>query len=239
MKRVLVIDDDEEIRQLLAEYLERNGYAVITLADGRNVFKTLDTHAVDVIVLDIMMPGPDGLEVCRTLRSRSDIPVLMLSARGDPVDRVVGLEIGADDYLAKPFHPRELLARINVILKRAGRNGVGPVAAYRFDGHYLDLVRRTVRLPGGEPRSLTAAEFDLLEIFLSRPNRVLSRDLLVELTQGRDSPAYDRSIDVRVSRLRSILGEGQREAKLIRTVYGEGYMLAAGVETVPANGGAA
>ncbi|MGZ5650717.1 MAG: response regulator [Usitatibacter sp.] len=229
-KHILVVDDDQEIRTLLAEYLERNNYRVSTLPDGRDLMRLLEERAIDLVVLDLMMPGIDGLTLCRDLRAKHRIPVLILSARGDEVDRIVGLEMGADDYLPKPFHPRELLARIRAILARTGApEPEQEVRGYRFDGHSLDLLRRSLVRSDGTRVALTTAEFDLLAIFLARPNRVLSRDMLVELTQGREAPAYDRSIDVRVSRLRQALGD-TGEVRLLQTVYGEGYVLTAQVE---------
>ncbi len=231
-KHILVVDDDQEIRTLLAEYLERNGMRVSTLPDGRDLAHTLQERAVDLLVLDLMMPGVDGLTLCRELRTRSKLPVLILSARGEDIDRIVGLEMGADDYLAKPFHPRELLARIRAILARTNSAEGPPVAAgYRFGGRQLDMIRRALVLEDGSAIALSGAEFELLSIFLSRPNRVLSRDLLVELTQGREAPAYDRSIDVRVSRLRQAMADTS-EPRLLQTVYGEGYILSAKVETL-------
>jgi two-component system OmpR family response regulator len=233
-RHILVVDDDQEIRTLLAEYLERNGFRVTTVADGRDLARAIEERGVDLVVLDLMMPGPDGLALCRDLRAKGRMPVLMLSARGEEVDRILGLEMGADDYLAKPFHPRELLARIRAILARAEpRDGVGEIAEYRFEGFRLDLVHRTLTRSDGSRVALSGAELELLRIFLARPNQVLARDMLVELTQGRTAPAYDRSIDVRVSRLRSALGD-KREARVLQTVYGEGYVLAAKVEAVPA-----
>ena len=233
-KHILVVDDDPEIRTLIAEYLERNGFRASTLPDGRDLMRTLEERAIDLLVLDLMMPGVDGLTLCREVRSKSRLPVLILSARGEDVDRIVGLEMGADDYLAKPFHPRELLARIRAILARSTPSEPAAEAEeYRFDQFRLDMVRRELARADGKKVSLTGAEFELLAIFLARPNRVLSRDLLVELTQGRDAPAYDRSIDVRVSRLRQALGDS-REPKLLKTVYGEGYVLTAKVERVAA-----
>jgi two-component system OmpR family response regulator len=232
-QHILVVDDDQEIRTLLAGYLERNGFRVSTLPDGKELERTLEERAIDLLVLDLMMPGVDGLTLCRDLRTRSRLPVLILSARGEDVDRIVGLEMGADDYLAKPFHPRELLARIRAILGRAQQTQPSAVAAYRFEGFHLDMVRRMLMREGGEKIALSGSEFELLAIFLARPNRVLSRDMLVELTQGREAPAYDRSIDVRVSRLRQALGDSG-ETRLLQTVYGEGYILAAKVEPVAA-----
>jgi two-component system OmpR family response regulator len=230
-RHILVVDDDPDIRTLLADYLQRNGYRVSSLPDGRELLAFLEQHAIDLVVLDVMMPGIDGLQLCRELRAKSRMPVLMLSARGEDVDRIIGLEMGADDYVAKPFHPRELLARIRAILARSERPEapVDDVAEYRFDAFRLDMIRRTLTREDGTRVPLSGAEFELLGIFLARPNRVLSRDLLVELTQGRPAPAYDRSIDVRVSRLRQALGDS-REPKLLQTVYGEGYVLTAKVE---------
>jgi two-component system OmpR family response regulator len=234
LKHILVVDDDPEIRSLLAEYLERNGFRASTLPDGRELLRTLEERSVDLLVLDLMMPGVDGLTLCREVRSKGRLPVLILSARGEDVDRIVGLEMGADDYLAKPFHPRELLARIRAILSRAAPSEpAAGVEEYRFDEFRLDMVRRALLRADGKEVTLTGAEFELLAIFLARPNRVLSRDMLVELTQGREAPAYDRSIDVRVSRLRQALGDS-RDPRLLKTVYGEGYVLAAKVERVEA-----
>jgi two-component system OmpR family response regulator len=231
---ILVVADDPEIRTLLAEYLERNGFRASTLPDGRELLRTIEERAVDLLVLDLMMPGVDGLTLCREVRSKSRLPVLILSARGEDVDRIVGLEMGADDYLAKPFHPRELLARIRAILARSTPSEPAAEAEeYRFDQFRLDMVRRELSRGDGKKVSLTGAEFELLAIFLARPNRVLSRDTLVELTQGREAPAYDRSIDVRVSRLRQALGDS-RDPKLLKTVYGEGYVLTAKVERIEA-----
>jgi two-component system OmpR family response regulator len=233
-KHILVVDDDQEIRTLLGGYLERNGYRVTLLPDGRELARTLEQRAIDLLVLDLMLPGVDGLTLCRELRTKSRLPVLILSARAEDVDRIIGLEMGADDYLVKPFNPRELLARVRAILSRA-QEAEPPVeiGEYRFEGHRLDLVRRELARSDGARLALSGAEFELLSIFLARPNRVLSRDLLVELTQGREAPAYDRSIDVRVSRLRQALADNH-EPRLLQTVYGEGYVLAAKVERVAA-----
>ena len=229
-KHILVVDDDQEIRTHLAGYLERNGLRVTTLPDGRELLSTLEERPVDLLVLDLMLPGVDGLTLCREVRAASRVPILILSARAEDVDRIVGLEMGADDYLPKPFHPRELLARIRAILGRTGGSDPPPPApGYRFGGRSLDMIRRTLVLENGTTITLSGAEFDLLSIFVTRPNRVLSRDLLVELTQGREAPAYDRSIDVRVSRLRQAM-EDNHEPRLLRTVYGEGYILSAKVE---------
>ena len=231
-KHILVVDDDQEIRTLLGAYLERNGFRVTLLPDGRELARTLEERAIDLLVLDLMLPGVDGLTLCREVRTKSRLPVLILSARAEDVDRIIGLEMGADDYLVKPFNPRELLARVRAILARSQQSEPdAELGEYRFEGHTLDLVRRELTRADGVRAALSGAEFELLAIFLARPNRVLSRDLLVELTQGREAPAYDRSIDVRVSRLRQALADN-REPRLLQTVYGEGYVLAAKVERV-------
>src|SRR5438105_7603815 len=169
-QHILVVDDDQEIRTLLAEYLERSGLRVSTLADGRELLRALEEKAVDLVVLDLMMPGVDGLTLCREVRAKGRMPVLILSARGEDVDRIVGLEMGADDYLAKPFHPRELLARIKAILARSGApaEAAPGVNAYRFDAFRLDVVRRVLVRPDGREAALTGAEYELLEIFLAR-----------------------------------------------------------------------
>jgi two-component system, OmpR family, response regulator len=217
-KHILVVDDDQEIRTLLGGYLERNGYRVTLLPDGRQLTRTLEQRAIDLLVLDLMLPGVDGLTLCRELRLKSRLPVLILSARAEDVDRIIGLEMGADDYLVKPFNPRELLARVRSILARSQvQEPAFEVGEYRFEGHCLDLVHRELVRADGARVPLSGAEFELLAIFLARPNRVLSRDLLVELTQGREAPAYDRSIDVRVSRLRQALADNG-EPRLLQTV---------------------
>jgi len=226
---ILIVDDDAEIRTLLGRYLEKNGVRATAVADGRAMWQALDRAAVDLIVLDLMLPGDDGLTLCRTLRTRSDVPVIMLTARGEETDRIVGLEMGADDYLAKPFSARELLARIKVILRRA--RSLPPNLRpederdIRFGGWTLDTVQRQLVSPQGVVAPIGGAEYRLLRIFLSHPNRVLTRDQLMEMTQGREADALDRSIDVQVSRLRRRLGDGLGEAAMIRTVRGEGYVL--------------
>jgi two-component system OmpR family response regulator len=193
----------------------------------------LDRAQVDLIVLDVMLPGLDGLTLCRDLRARSDVPVIMLTARGEDTDRIVGLEIGADDYLSKPFNPRELLARIKGILRRArgmARTRLSEHARrMRFGDWRLDLTTRNLVSPQGVVVALSGAEFRLLKVFLERPNRVLNRDQLMALTQGESTEALDRSIDVLVSRVRQRLEDDAREPRIIKTVRGEGYVLAAAV----------
>jgi two-component system OmpR family response regulator len=231
---ILVVDDDPEIRSLLAEYLEKNGYRATTVPDGPSMKKTLSRTHVDLVVLDIMLPGDDGLTLCRDLRADSTLPVIMLTARGDAVDRIVGLEIGADDYLPKPFSPRELLVRIKNVLKRSENQPRDPlpreVRRYKFSGWTLDTTTRNLIDANGVVVPLSGVEYRLLAIMLSRPNRVLSRNQLMELTRGREADPFDRSIDVRVSRLRQILRDDAREPEIIKTVYGEGYVLGVTVE---------
>jgi two-component system OmpR family response regulator len=231
---VLVVDDDAEIRNLLREYLEKNGYRVTAVADGKGMWAVLELVRADLVVLDLMLPGDDGLTLCRNLRARSAMPVIMLTARGEETDRIVGLEMGADDYLAKPFNPRELLARIKSVLRRSRTlpdNLQSETASrIRFAGHVLDLESRNLVSPGGVVVALSGTEFRLLRIFLAHPNRVLNRDQLIDLMLSRDASPFDRSIDVQVSRLRHRLGEDAKEPAIIKTVRSEGYVLSVPVE---------
>ena len=230
---ILVVDDDPEIRHLLRQYLEKNGYQVTAVAEGGGMWMTLERSRVDLIVLDLMLPGVDGLELCRDLRARSKVPVIMLTARGDEMDRVLGLEMGADDYLAKPFSARELLARIKVVLRRVRDLPVDPLAdspeRLAFNGWTLDTRTQHLTSPDGLVVPLSQAEFRLLQTLLIHPNRALTRDQLLDLTQGRDARPFDRSIDVLIGRLRRHLSDDAREPELIKTVRGRGYMLAARV----------
>lgn len=234
---ILIVDDDPEIRRLLADYLSRNGFTALAARDGREMGQLLERHAVDLLVLDLMLPDTDGLTLCRDLRARpatAALPVLMLTARGEETDRIVGIEMGADDYLVKPFNPRELLARIKSVLRRtrALPPNLRPEARryLRFAGWTLDTAERLLSTPDGIVTPLSGGEFRLLRVLLDHPNRVLNRDQLMELIHGREAEAYDRAIDVQVSRLRQRLRDDGREAQLIRTVRGEGYVLATTVE---------
>lgn len=227
--RVLIVDDDREIRTLLADYLEGHGLSAAAVADGPAMRKALDTARVDLIVLDLTLPGEDGLSLCRTLRARSNVPVIMLTARGEPLDRILGLEMGADDYLPKPFEPRELLARIRSVLRRSAApqpSEPPPPQRVRFGEWVLDLGARHLTGRSGVVVALSGAEFRLLRIFLQHPNHVLSREQLLDLTRGRDAEAFDRSIDLQISRLRQKLGDDARSPRLIKTVRSEGYVLA-------------
>jgi two-component system OmpR family response regulator len=233
-EHLLVVDDDREIRRLLEEYLAQAGYRVTAVGDGKEMRRALEGNRIDLVVLDLMLPGEDGLALCRELRGRSNVPVLMLTARGDEIDRIVGLEMGADDYLAKPFSPRELLARIRSILRRA--HALPPnlvaedVTAFRFAGWTLDVASRNATAPDGLVVPLSGAEFRLLRVLLEHPQRVLSRDQLLELANGREAILFDRSIDVLIGRLRKRLRDDGKEPTLIKTVRGEGYVLATSVE---------
>jgi two-component system, OmpR family, response regulator len=230
---ILVVDDDREIRTLLGTYLQNNGYRVTAVADGKAMWAALDGARVDLVILDVMLPGDDGFVLCRTVRARGNVPVIMLTAKGDETERIIGLELGADDYLPKPFNPRELLARIKSVLRRHRTvPGPGPESAHalRFAGWALDLASRNLVSPEEVVVPLSGAEFRLLRVFLSYPNRVLSRDQLMDLTVGREADPFDRSVDVQVSRLRQRLGEDAREPAIIKTVRGEGYVLACTVE---------
>jgi two-component system OmpR family response regulator len=232
---VLVVDDDLEIRSLLRDYLQKNGYRVTAVGDGKGMWAAIDDARPDLIVLDLMLPGEDGLTLCRDVRARSQIPIIMLTARGEETDRIVGLEMGADDYVAKPFSPRELLARIKSVMRRtrALPDNLQPDAArsIRFAGWMLDVATRNLVSPAGVVVALSGTEYKLLRIFLAHPDRVLNRDQLIDLMLSRDASPFDRSIDVQVSRLRHRLEEDAKEPAIIKTVRGEGYVFAAAVET--------
>lgn len=225
---VLVVDDDREIRQLIARFLRQYGYRVSGARDGAEMRDALAISAVDVIILDVMLPGSSGLDLCRELRARSIVPIIMLTARGEDTDRIVGLEVGADDYLPKPFNPRELLARIRAVLRRAAAHTAPTQSSFghelTFAGWTLDIRRRELRSSSGVVVDLSAGEYDLLLAFLEHPQRVLSRDQLLDLARNRTGTGYDRSIDVQVSRLRRKLNSDDPDAALIKTIRGVGYI---------------
>ncbi len=231
---ILVVDDDREIRNLLGEYLQKQGYRVTAVADGKGLRAAVDISRPDLIILDLMLPGEDGLTLCRELRARSAVPIIMLTARGDETDRIVGLELGADDYVAKPFSPRELLARIKSVLRRARalpeNIKTEEAGIFRFAGWALDAATRNLTSPQGVVIALSGTDFRLLKIFVEHPNRVLTRDQLIDLMLSREAGPYDRAIDVQVSRLRQRLGEDAKEPAIIKTVRGQGYVFAAHVE---------
>ncbi|HEY1772173.1 MAG TPA: response regulator [Gammaproteobacteria bacterium] len=232
---ILLVDDDAEIRALLSEYLTREGFAVTAVPDGRSMDEALEDTRFDIAVLDLMLPGEDGVSLCRRLRGRSILPIIMLTARGEEADRITGLEAGADDYLAKPFNPRELLARVHSVLRRARTlpEDVTPEQArrFKFSGWNLDTLTRQLVSPTSVVTPLSGAEYRLLSVFLHHAGEVLSRDQLTEMIRGRGSHMpFDRSIDVQVSRLRQRLGDDGRVPAFIRTVRGEGYVFAVPVE---------
>jgi two-component system OmpR family response regulator len=232
---LLIVDDDREIRTLLGQYLEKHDFRTTAVADGRDMRRIMERSRVDLVVLDLMLPGEDGLSICRELRARSQVPIIMLTARGEDVDRIVGLELGADDYVPKPFNPRELLGRIRAVLRRAAHAPRDPnpetVRGFAFGSWRLDTTTRTLSDSSGKQVPLSGAEYRLLAVLLASANRVLTRAQLTELLRGREADPFDRSIDVRVSRLRQILGDDARAPQIIKTVYGEGYVVGVTVET--------
>lgn len=230
VSEVLVVDDDSEILALVAKFLRANGFRVHTARNGPEMNEALRYAAIDLIVLDLMLPGRNGLDLCRDLRRTSSVPVIMLTAKGEETDRIIGLEVGADDYLPKPFNPRELLARINAVLRRVRTQEKGPAErtgrAFLFGGWRLDTLKRELMDPEGIVVDLSTGEYDLLLAFLEAPQRVLTREFLLDAARNRTTDAFDRSIDVQVSRLRRRLGGAD---DLIKTVRGAGYLFAADV----------
>jgi two-component system OmpR family response regulator len=224
--RVLIVDDDPAIREGLVEVFERAGFAAISAGDVPAMERALDSKGADLIVLDLMMPGEDGLSACKRLSGKGRPPIIMLSALGDDADRIVGLEIGADDYLAKPCNPRELVARARAVLRRAKETDNAPPGDFiKFSGFRLDIARRELNDPDGVVIPLSAGEFRLLRAFVERPQRVLSREQLLDYAFDNDSDVFDRAVDVQVSRLRRKL-ERPGSIEIIRTVRGEGYLFA-------------
>lgn len=231
MSRVLLVDDDHRLGALLERLLKPEGFQLELATDGLQGAKRASTEVFDLIILDVMLPGLDGFEVLRRVRQQSDVPVIMLTAKGSDSDRVVGLELGADDYLPKPFNPRELLARIRAVMRRSDTAGTGSrrPGNLRASGIELDPSRREVRV-ADELVHLTTTEFDLLRCFMRYPGQVLSRDALMDMLRGVGYAAYDRSIDVHVKNLRAKIEDDARTPKRIKTVWGTGYMLAADVD---------
>jgi two-component system OmpR family response regulator len=231
MLSILMVDDDAQIRQLLSDYLSGFGMSVVAVADGNAMTEAMKKSTFDLVILDLMLPGEDGLSLCRRLRVGSDIPILMLTARGEAMDRVVGLELGADDYIVKPFEPRELVARIQTILRRARGNSRNYKEQNEavFLGWHLNYVIRQLVSPQELVIPLSNAEFRLLTVFIEHPNRILSREFLLDSTRGRDMDIFDRSIDILVSRVRQKLNDDSRTPTLIKTVRGEGYLFDAKV----------
>jgi two-component system OmpR family response regulator len=234
---VVLVEDDDDIRRLVRDLLAREGFAVEAADTAVALDQVLARKRPDLVILDLMLPGEDGLSICRRLRSRGGVPILMLTAKSDSVDRVVGLEMGADDYVTKPFDPRELLARVRALLRRsrghAGHRDPEPSRRFAFDGLIIDLDARRLETEAGRPVALTSAEFDLLACFVVRPRRVLSRDQLLDWTRGRDAEPFDRTIDMTISRLRKKVDAVAPGLNLIATVRNNGYLLVPPVRQLP------
>jgi DNA-binding response OmpR family regulator len=231
-EHILVVDDDARIRQMLSRYFEEEGYRVSLAEDGRGMREYLDKQSVDVILLDLVLPGEDGLTLARDIRSRSDVPLIMLTGRNDVVDRIVGLEVGADDYIAKPFHLREVLARVRGVLRRrqsraSSRVGNPPSEIYCFEGLRLDVARRQLLSDDAGEILLTTGEFDMLCVLVKHAGRVLQRELLMDLTRGRKLDAFDRTIDAQIARLRRKIERDPSQPALIKSVRGVGYVFSA------------
>jgi DNA-binding response OmpR family regulator len=230
-KQILIVDDDQEIRELLQEYLVRAGFDVLVAANGTDMYQHLQNEYPDLIILDIMMPGDDGFQLCQQVRRNSQIPIIMLTAASDEADRVIGLELGADDYIAKPFSPRELLARIKALLRRAEfrqpeKEGGRRI---RFAEWTLDTLSQHLTHENGSKLDLTGSDFILLSLFLQNPGQALDRDSISDATRGRETLPMERGIDVQISRLRQKLGDNGKNPRIIKTIRGSGYMLIAEV----------
>ncbi len=231
---ILIVDDHREIRDLVSRALVKEGFRISAAADGKAMRKVLADSRIDLILLDLMLPGESGLTLCREIRATSGIPIIMVTAKGEEVDRVIGLELGADDYLPKPFGTRELTARINAVLRRTRVEGGGTLSPiktkrYAFDRWVLNVEARELIRDDGVSVALSTGEFDLLLAMLQRPQRVLTRETLLDLARGRAAASFDRSIDTQVSRLRKKLEADPAEPRIIQTVWGGGYRLAAEV----------
>jgi two-component system, OmpR family, response regulator len=232
---ILVVDDQQEICDLVREYLTDEGFRVTTANDGTGMREALARDPIDLVILDLVLRGEDGLQLARELRSQSDIGIIMLTGRGETVDRIIGLEMGADDYLSKPFHLRELLARVRSVLRRGATRGADRAATarsrIRFSGWSLDLASRELLSPSGEDVRLTTGEFELLAAFVNHANQVLSRDRLLDLSRHREAGPFDRTIDVQVGRLRRKLEDDPKNPSMIKTVRGGGYIFTPSVDT--------
>jgi DNA-binding response OmpR family regulator len=221
--RILLIDDDERLAEMLATFLRGRGFVVEHRADVRTGVAAFQAGGYDAVLLDVMLPDGDGFDVCRRLRAASTTPIIMLTARGDELDRIVGLEIGADDYVPKPFNPRELLARLQAVLRRTARPPPAPPRVMRFGRLEIDREAREIRV-AGERRELTGRQFDLLVLLVERAGRVQSREQIMEALEGEERDAFDRSIDVHISRIRAAIEEDPRRPRLLKTVRGAGYI---------------
>lgn len=235
---LLLVDDDNEICELLSDLLRKYGYTVLTAGDSKQMFNLLSEHTVELVVLDVMLPGEDGFTVCRKLRAQSSLPIIILTANGEDTDRIIGLEMGADDYMAKPFNPRELVARIKAVLRRSHDNATqngkshNESDVYEFAGWRMETASRRLISPEKIEIILSAGEYALLYIFVTRPRRVLSRDQLLELLHNRTHGPFDRSIDIQVSRLRQKLIDDPKKPNIIKTIRGGGYLFAPYVDKI-------
>lgn len=231
---LLIVDDHQDILELLAHFMGQHGYRVTTAHDGKEMRAALAAHRIDLIVLDLMLPDVDGLTLCREVRDRSNTPIIMLTALDDEIDRIIGLEMGADDYVPKPFNPRELLARVRAVIRRTAAQPPPPYPlngdVVRFAGWSFDLLRRELIGTDGVMVSLSTGEFALLETFVHHPQQVLTRDQLLDFTHGRDADPFDRSVDTQVSRLRRKVEDDPKDPRIIKTVWGGGYVFTASVE---------
>lgn len=239
-QHILVVDDDPQIRKLLRRCFESEGYEVSEASDGDELQRKIENARIDLITLDLTLPGQDGLSLARDIRSKSSIPIIMVTGKSDMIDRVVGLEIGADDYISKPFHLREVLARVRSVLRRTETDGAPQSTSqstasnaelYNFDGWTLDAGKRELRRTDGTPQALTTAEFSLLEVFVTNPQKVLSRDRIMDLLNGREWTPMDRAIDTQIARLRKKIEVDPEIPRTIKTVRGVGYMFAQDVTT--------
>lgn len=235
--RILLVDDEASLREPLADYLVRQGFIVIQAASAALARSRIREEAPDLVLLDIMMPGEDGLSLCRHIAETRAIPVILLTAKGEATDRIVGLEIGADDYVVKPFDPRELVARMRSVLRRSARNGSAalPTESFEFEGWQLDPLKRRLTDPEGALVAISSTEFRLLTAFLEHPRQVLDRDRLLDIVQGREAHLFDRAVDNQISRLRRKIETDRSNPQLIQTVWGGGYMLAADVRRIEAS----
>jgi DNA-binding response OmpR family regulator len=236
MRKILIAEDDQKAGVLLKTYLEKHQYEVTLTQDGLSFQAAFSRHADDLslVILDVMLPDTDGFALCKVVRRRSNVPVIMLTASSDEADRIVGLELGADDYIAKPYSPRELLARIKAIHRRAGIETQAAPRYYRFVGFTLDLLERTVTNATGALVPLTGLDYQLLKYFVEHPGDILDRSVLCEQTRGRDAGPLDRSLDVQISKLRLRLNDDGKQPALIKTVRGAGYVFSADVSASPA-----
>ncbi len=228
LEHLLIVDDDREIRDLMARYFKRHGYRVTAVEDGREMKRALDNWSIDLIVLDLMLPGEDGLTLCRDLRARSKIPVIMLTAMGEEMDRIVGLEVGADDYLPKPCNPRELLARIRAVLRRTHEpswlSGDQRMTVLRFEGWELDTRRRELKAPDGQIMDMSIGELELLSVLARNAQRVMTRDQILDCLKGRWMQPFERSVDMQISRLRKKMEPDATSPTMIKTVRNGGYV---------------